>query len=107
MLRFSAVSMILLGSGLAQAHAQQTAAPSSPSAFSVSANLSIASQYRSRGIMQTNNRPAIQGGFDIEHESGFYLGNWNSSISWLSDSDPDVSSAAEMEFYGSYKCPLS
>lgn len=106
MLRFSAVSMILLGSGLAQAHAQQAAAPSSPSAFSVSANLSVASQYRYRGIMQTNNRPAIQGGFDIEHESGFYLGNWNSSISWLSDSDPDVSSAVEMDFYGGYKFPL-
>ncbi|NLY28455.1 MAG: hypothetical protein GX049_13100 [Alcaligenaceae bacterium] len=70
--------------------------------FSVSGNLALTSQYRFRGIMQTNNKPAIQGGFDITHSSGFYIGNWNSSITWLNDSAPDVSAGIEMNFYGGY-----
>ena len=70
--------------------------------FALSANVSLASQYRFRGIMQTNNKPAIQGGFDVNHTSGFYLGNWNSSISWLDDSDDEVSAPIEMDFYAGY-----
>ncbi|MCT9074274.1 TorF family putative porin, partial [Cupriavidus gilardii] len=61
------------------AAAQTTAAPSAE--HTLTANLSLASEYRYRGIMQTNRRPAIQGGFDYSHASGFYAGNWNSSIS--------------------------
>src|SRR5690606_23660282 len=77
------------------------------SAFSLSANLTVASQYRYRGIMQTNNKPAIQGGVDLEHSSGFYVGNWNSSISWLDDSNADVSAPVEMDFYAGYKRELA
>ncbi|HUH60102.1 MAG TPA: TorF family putative porin [Candidimonas sp.] len=77
-------------------------ASATPSDFTFSANLSLASQYRFRGIMQTNNKPAVQGGFDLVHSSGLYIGNWNSSISWLDDMDPDVSSSIEMDFYAGY-----
>jgi uncharacterized protein (TIGR02001 family) len=70
--------------------------------FTISANMALTSQYRFRGIMQSNNKPAVQGGFDISHSSGFYIGNWNSSITWLNDSDPDVSAGLEMNFYGGY-----
>lgn len=86
-----------------QAYAQGTADSVSTSDFTLSANVSVASQYRYRGLMQTNNKPAIQGGFDVVHASGLYLGNWNSSISWLDDSHPDVSAAVEMDFYGGYR----
>ncbi len=78
----------------------QTAAEESD--WTLSANLGVATDYRYRGLMQTNGKPAVQGGFDIGHSSGFYVGNWNSSISWLSDADPDVSSSVEMDFYGGY-----
>lgn len=50
-----------------------------------SANVSLVSNYLYRGISQTGGKPAIQGGFDYEHSSGFYVGVWGSSISWLSD----------------------
>lgn len=70
------------------------------SPHALTANLSVVSDYRYRGLMQTNRRPAVQGGFDYSHASGFYLGNWNSSISWLGDSRADVSAPAEMDFYG-------
>ena len=83
--------------------AQSSSSAEPVSDFTVSANVSLVSQYRYRGLMQTNNKPAIQGGFDLAHASGLYIGNWNSSISWLDDSNPDVSSAVEMDFYGGYR----
>ncbi|WP_066739833.1 TorF family putative porin [Cupriavidus sp. D384] len=85
----------------APAAAAPAAEPASPHTFS--ANVSLVSDYRYRGISQTNLRPAIQGGFDYSHESGFYVGNWNSSISWLEDSDSSVSAPVEMDFYGGFK----
>ena len=93
----------------AAAYAQSSDAASAPAAASASpltANLTLASQYRYRGIMQTNNKPAIQGGFDYALPNGFYVGNWNSSISWLGDSNPNVSAPIEMDFYGGYKTEL-
>lgn len=83
------------------AGAQSVTAAGEPE-WTFSANLSAVSEYRYRGIMQTNAKPAVQGGFDIAHRSGFYIGNWNSSISWLSDADPEVSSSVEMDFYAGY-----
>lgn len=91
---------------LAQA-ADAPVATDAVSPYSLTANVTLASQYRYRGLMQTNNQPAIQGGFDLAHASGFYLGNWNSSISWLNDSNSDVSAPVEMDFYGGYKGNLT
>ncbi|WP_291381688.1 MULTISPECIES: TorF family putative porin [Achromobacter] len=90
--------------------AQAADAPNAADAaspYSLTANVTLASQYRYRGLMQTNNQPAIQGGFDLTHASGFYLGNWNSSISWLNDSNRDVSAPVEMDFYGGYRGNLT
>lgn len=47
----------------------------------VTGNLGLTSDYRFRGISQTQNAPAVQGGVDYTHASGFYIGNWNSSVS--------------------------
>jgi uncharacterized protein (TIGR02001 family) len=44
-------------------------------------NLGLTSDYRFRGVSQTQNAPAVQGGIDYAHKSGFYIGNWNSSVS--------------------------
>jgi len=109
MFRNSVAALALL-SLAATAQASDMPAPAAAPAasdFTLSANLTLASQYRYRGLMQTNNKPAIQGGFDLTHASGFYLGNWNSSISWLGDSNPDVSAPVEMDFYGGYKGNLA
>ncbi|MFO0146608.1 MAG: TorF family putative porin [Betaproteobacteria bacterium] len=71
--------------------------------YTLTANVTLASEYLYRGIAQTAGRPAIQGGFDFAHKSGFYLGNWNSNISWLSDGNPGMSAPIEMDFYGGWK----
>jgi uncharacterized protein (TIGR02001 family) len=60
---------LLMAVGFASAQAQ------------VSGNLGLTSDYRFRGISQTQNAPAVQGGIDYAHSSGFNVGNWNSSVS--------------------------
>ncbi|HTK03116.1 MAG TPA: TorF family putative porin, partial [Bordetella sp.] len=91
----------LIGGGMIApaAHADTpTPEQAAPAPYTITANVTLASQYRYRGLMQTDNKPAIQGGFDFTQESGFYHGNWNSNISWLSDSNSDVSAPVEMDF---------
>jgi uncharacterized protein (TIGR02001 family) len=67
-----------------------------------SANVSLVSDYAFRGISQNDERPAIQGGFDYAHASGAYVGVWASNVSWLSDSDPDISNSIESNLYVGY-----
>lgn len=55
--------------GFGVAHAQLTA------------NVGVTSDYRFRGISQTQNAMAFQGGIDYTAKNGFYIGNWNSSVS--------------------------
>ncbi len=73
------------------------------SAHSLAANVSLASQYRYRGIAQTDGDPALQGGFDYAHSSGVYLGTWASNVSWLADSNDDVSNSLELDVYGGWR----
>ena len=68
------------------------------SSHSLSANVMLTSDYVYRGITQTNEDPALQGGFDYAHDSGFYLGVWASSLEFRSDtSDP---ASMEIDVYG-------
>ncbi len=79
----------------------QDAAPSP-----LTANINLTTNYKFRGQDQGNVNPdrgfspAIQGGFDYSM-NGFYVGNWNSSIGWISESG--VNSHIEMDFYGGYR----
>ncbi len=54
------------------------------SAAEISGNVTLASDYRFRGISQLTGdwSPAIQGGFDLTTESGFYLGTWASNVNF-------------------------
>ena len=64
------------------ASAQQAApAAEAKSPHTIAGNLTLITDYRFRGISQTFMKPAIQGGIDYSHASGFYLGNWNSNES--------------------------
>jgi len=75
----------------------------STSSYSVSYNIGLFSQYIFRGYTQTHGDPALQGGLDIEHDSGFYVGAWASNVSWLDDSDAyDNGGSLEIDLYGGY-----
>ncbi len=49
------------------------------------ANAGATSNYIWRGLTQTVNEAAVQGGIDYAHESGFYAGTWASNVSYASD----------------------
>jgi uncharacterized protein (TIGR02001 family) len=70
-----------------------------PYDWSLTANAGLFSDYRFRGISQTNKKPAFQGGFDFAHKTGFYLGNWNSNV----DAGLYNGANLEMDFYGGFK----
>jgi uncharacterized protein (TIGR02001 family) len=60
-----------------------------------SGNVAITTDYRFRGISQGDRSPAIQGGFDLEHESGLYVGVWASNVTFSG-------AAIEMDYYGGF-----
>jgi uncharacterized protein (TIGR02001 family) len=99
-LQKTAIAAAISGLFAPAVFAQATPAPE---ASPVTANVTVVSDYRFRGLSQSNFKPAIQGGFDYAHESGFYIGNWNSSISWISDANPGATAPIEMNFYGGFK----
>ncbi len=101
----SAVAATLL-SGLAVQSAFAADAPDAGLGGLISANVSVTNDYRYRGLTQTNFLPALQGGFDYAHDSGLYIGNWNSTISWINDAVNGISAPIEMDFYAGFKKDL-
>ncbi|HEX4326059.1 MAG TPA: TorF family putative porin [Burkholderiales bacterium] len=81
----------------------QTAAPAAAPTpdYTLTGNLTIANDYRFRGVSQTLNGPTVQGGIDFTHTaSGIYLGNWNSNVSGVQYVNGN---GAEMDFYGGWR----
>ena len=96
----SILSLALVASG---AFAQSK--PPEPD-YTLAYNIGAFSDYRFRGISQTRLDPALQGGIDFTHKSGFYLGAWASNIKWVKDGG-GKNSNAEIDLYGGYKGTLS
>ena len=55
-----------------------------------SGNVALTTDYVYRGISQTDSGAAIQGGFDLEHSSGFYAGIWASNLDFGDDADIEI-----------------
>ena len=86
----------LVLTGLVGVPALAVAAETSP--HTVTGNVGFASDYRFRGISQTFEDPAIQGGFDYSHTSGIYLGTWASNVSESELAGANI----EWDIYGGY-----
>ncbi|MGI2260406.1 TorF family putative porin [Shewanella sp. GXUN23E] len=56
----------------------------------VSGNLGVSSNYLWRGISQTGNGSAVQGGLDYSHDSGFYAGTWVSNVDFGDDTSYEL-----------------
>lgn len=82
------------------------AAQEAESDFDFSANIALTNNYIYRGFTQTDGDFAIQGGFDIAHSSGAYLGVWASNIDFndqtIEDDGDTVSSSIEIDLYGGF-----
>ena len=78
-------------------------------------NAGVVTDYRYRGITQSRNEAAVQGGVDYAHKSGFYVGAWASTIKWIADysysggtkTGTDISGNLELDVYGGYKFDLA
>lgn len=81
------------------AAAQPAGPPAATPDFDPSIGVTLTSDYRFRGISQSNKRPAIQGTIGVTHKSGFYVGTWASSISNYVAAGSD----AEIDLYAGYK----
>ena len=110
-MRKSLITTAVLGALAAPAFVFAADAAPAPD-LTVAYNVGLYSQYIFRGLTQTDRKPAVQGGVDLTHSSGLYLGAWASNISWLRDpyltnskSDTYYTSGGHMELdvYGGYR----
>lgn len=66
--------------------------------FSLLLDATLASDYRTRGISQTQNDPAIQGAVTLAHSSGLYLGAWSSNV----DFGGGLKTRQEVDYYAGW-----
>jgi len=74
-----------------------------------SANVAFTTDYRYRGVSQTDRDFAIQGGFDYALDSGLYIGTWASNVDNFNPSPVtgDNGAQAEIDFYAGYGYALT
>ena len=102
MRKFSLLATALAAALSVSNQASAADEPASPHTFT--GNVGLFSQYVFRGLTQTNEEVALQGGFDYSHASGVYVGLWGSNIAWLRDNGSyKAGGSAEIDIYGGYK----
>ena len=79
----------------------------SAQAFDISGNIALVSDYRFRGISQSNQDAAVQGGLDATFDSGFYIGTWASSVDFGDVTDGSGSfGTMEIDYYAGWGGPI-
>jgi len=100
--RLATMALMTAVSALAAtaAHAEETAPPP---AITVSGSVGLVSDYRFRGVSQSNEEMAIQGGITISHKSGVYIGTWGSNLAgWGQFGGSNM----ELDLIAGYKMPV-
>lgn len=88
----AAVTSSLFGGA---AYAEDAPTPDNQVAY----NVTVASEYRFRGVSQSRLDPALQGAIDYTNNpTGIYLGAWASSIKWIKDAGGKGN--VELDLYG-------
>ena len=67
------------------------------------ANVMLASDYVFRGISQTQEKGAIQGGFDALFDNGIYAGVWASNVNFDTGAN---GTSTEADYYGGYTAAM-
>lgn len=98
-----ALAVLAAGCGLSPAAAAQD---KPPIPGTLSANVALTSEYYFRGISQTDDAPALQGGLDYEVEIAkpvsLYLGTWGSNVDFNEGAGVD-GATLELDLYGGVK----
>lgn len=88
---------ILVSSAVATPAFAQEAEATPP--VTVSGSVGLVSDYRFRGVSMSDEGMALQGGFTIAHESGFYAGTWGSNLAgWGTFGGPNL----ELDIFAGY-----
>lgn len=77
-----------------------------PAAVTVTGSAAVVSQYRFRGLAQSDNKPAVQASITVSHSSGFYVGTWGSSTAGSSGSTPIAPGGTEIDVFGGFTKPV-
>lgn len=101
-MRFPKYPLALAFSVLATpAFAQDVKDPPPP--ITVSGSVGVVSDYRFRGVSQSDKEVAVQGGITIAHDSGFYVGTWGSNLAgWGTFGGANL----ELDLIAGYKAPV-
>lgn len=97
----AAATLFIVSAAASPAFAQDEA--ESTSDFELSGNAALVSEYRFRGVDLSGGDVAVQGGVDVVHSSGFYVGAWGSSI----DEDTVGFGHTEVDVYGGWSGDLT
>lgn len=74
-----------------------------PAEFDAAASAALVSDYRFRGVSQTDKQMAVQAGLSVTHESGAYAGVWGSNLAgWGTFGGANM----ELDIYGGYAVEL-
>ena len=97
---------LLTGTGFVQAEEQvQEAIVTGDTfieGFTISANVALTSDYKFRGISQSNGDGALQGGFDAGFGPGFYVGAWGSTVNFDTNDGGCCNGSLELDYYGGW-----
>ncbi len=98
MKKYIACASLFFACTPALAQAEEPAGP-----ISVSGSATLTSDYRFRGVSQSNKEMAIQGGLTVSHESGLYVGTWASNLAgWGTFGGSNM----ELDIFGGYAMPI-
>ncbi len=93
----SAFALVIATPALAQDAVPET------SPITISGSVAVVSDYRFRGVSQSDEEIAVQGGITISHESGFYVGTWGSNLAgWGTFGGANL----ELDLIGGFKTKL-
>ncbi|MDG5488451.1 TorF family putative porin [Sphingomonas sp. BGYR3] len=96
-LMLGAVALVAAAPAYAQ---EETEAPSE---LTVSGSVALVSDYRFRGVSQSDKELAVQGGVTVSHDSGFYVGTWASNLAgWGTFGGSNT----ELDLFGGFKFPV-
>ncbi|MEG3123159.1 TorF family putative porin [Sphingomonas sp. GB1N7] len=74
-----------------------------PPDLKASGSVALVSDYRFRGVSQSDKGMAVQGGITVTHKSGLYAGTWASNLAgWGTFGGPNL----ELDLFGGYKFPV-
>ena len=75
----------------------------------ISGNIALTSDYKFRGISQSDSAPSVQGGFDVAFDNGAYIGTWGAAVDFdcAIDTCGGLNGGIELDYYAGFASDIS